>query len=357
MATPYYSDPSWYANTIDPSQQQQLADTYGITTDQLNQFLAQNNAASPNNTTQRSGGGPQGVQTSPATGNALTSQLQTLANLKSLGLSGSGQSAQQTPQYGVADPNNPMNQISALGAAALNSPMVINPNPTTSNFDLKSGTSKVPPASISSGVPAAPTGPWSTTPGVLTQAAMPQGTPAPATAAPAAQATGAAYSPGTPYAQAPAQAPGTPPAAPGIQQYPSARMPQAAQPQVRGLTAGPEPSGGGAAGGLSAGIGGLSSALSMWQQKNAASNYAAGGVTANEGDPDPDSAYMGAGASGGPSASQKQAGMALINQASQVGNSMKNLSGWQSQPSAIPSPDDFKQNQGPSATFSRPQII
>ena len=216
-----------------------------------------------------------------------------------------------------------------------------------------------------------------TVPSIFTKAPMPQATPAPTQIYPSQQATAAQYNPGQAFAIAPQQPVTPPPAAP--QGMPATMaQPQASAPDNSGALkswsqlgssagAGYGHDSQNAGGDLNAGISGLSNAASMWQRNQ---NYAAGGagtqslgqLPASGGGGDMSGlgsgAYSGEGGAtvgGGASAASKQAGLALISQAGKAGDALKDYganASWKTQPSSIPSPDDFKY-QGPAVTFRR----
>jgi hypothetical protein len=91
----------------------------------------------------------------------------------------------------------------------------------------------------------------------------------------------------------------------------------------------------------------------MWANKN----YSAGGQGVDNlgklGDEGAANSAInsGGGADGMSQASKMNAGMGLISQAQHVGDALKNIGSWQTQPSAIPSPDDFKY-AGPAIAFN-----
>lgn len=326
--------------------------------------------------------GYQGPSNSGSVSGGISAE--TIAALMKSGVLGGGndQSAQKGSSYGMADTSDPMNDISKLGAAALGERMAINPNPSNSKFDISSGTSKVPSASLSADVPDAPEGPWNTQPGVMMAANKPTPTPPPPSIYPAQQATAAQYNPGQAFAMAPQPAAPrqTPaPAAPGVgdvldQSQGSNLWAKygGGQPPTMGTQGGGMAGAGAAMGGVP---GSVMSIIAMKNQQNQAAAHAsyagAGpqslgtlGSDSVAGDPDPDSNYIagagsgsGAAAAGGASPAAKQAGLALINSAQHVGDSMQNIGSWVNQPSHIPSPDEFQTAQQQSVKFNPMTII
>lgn len=138
--------------------------------------------------------------------------LGTLSLLKTLGLTGDGAGSRQAaPQNPMLDPSsatNPINAMSALGAAALGTGMVLNPTPGQGTMS-KGGVNPIEKASVGTEVPGVPSQ-YANAPGVFAKAPMPQPSVPTGQVAftPTPQATGAAYNPiATPFAQAPA-APG-----------------------------------------------------------------------------------------------------------------------------------------------------
>jgi hypothetical protein len=172
--------------------------------------------------------GPQGIQ-------------QTLGGLINFGQGGGGQQAPPN-LYNNSIIGNPLYSLSQLGAAALQQPMIVNPNPSQQPINAQGGVfsgQQLP--MVSSTVPKAPAGPWMNTPGLFgAPGPMPSGGPGvPPTAQTPLQSQfqpiqpyggvsggGNRSGPGTPMAVPPPapsiQFPGTgpasgmPPSAPGI---------------------------------------------------------------------------------------------------------------------------------------------
>jgi len=212
------------ANTLDPNSpagqyQQQQAQQYGLTVDQLNQLTAQY----PPTYTANSQGGQYGMSAGGSYGQnpALTNVLNTLQAQKQFGL-GSQQQApapstpggvNQDPTYGAV--NLGASALSKVGFGGANGGFAVyNPTPGQIPQGSKGGVAQVASPTTSTQVPNYE-GP--NTPGVMSAAPMPQaatgGTPTPTTPAnaPGQQA------PATPYATAPAAPGATAGAMPPVQ--------------------------------------------------------------------------------------------------------------------------------------------
>ena len=159
----------------DANTGQQLAQSLGLTTQQLAMALATTPSTS---VSQPQSGGQYGMASpGPTTGKDLGGTIQQLQLMKAVGGLGGG-NQQSTPANTSASGGpftDATNLAGRMGAAALGQPQIINPTPGQIPAGSLGGVAQVASPTVSSDVPSVPAGPWNTTAGVFGNQQQAQG--------------------------------------------------------------------------------------------------------------------------------------------------------------------------------------